>query len=137
MSSLVGRQKTSSAKGASTMRFLKHCGQMLVSCLAILMVFNGATVAQPKRDIQQIIQIWTARGKRVRSARFTWTESLTLTPGAVLGKNTSSDPLPGDATNRIEAALLFDGDRIRYNTEGPMWARDQEKFITRQYYPGR
>lgn len=115
------------------MSHLKCFYYALLSYLAFPMIFNVAAVAQPQRDLQQIIQVWKARENRVRSARFTWTESLTLTPGAVLGKEPSSSPLQDDVTNRINATLLFDGDRIRYNTEGPIWARDQEKFAPRQY----
>jgi hypothetical protein len=95
--------------------------------------------AQGKPDvtIETITKAWQARQERIRSGRFRWTDRITHPKGVfsdfwkksprTAGEVSGTIP-PEDTTFSSTCVLTFDGQKMRYSTDGARWSKKTKKY---------
>lgn len=106
---------------------------------------NSSAQGQGAVTIETIVKAWKEREEQVRSARFVWTETETITRG-FLTKLVDSLPMgqqqlkemgippgsvvpPEDSTHDVPSSLCLDGDKISYSRDARQWSAKEQAYV--------
>lgn len=84
--------------------------------------------------MDDLVRAWTARHQQVRSGRFAWTETKWVRKGSLsaygvgLGGGEQQVVPAADTSFDYHNELVFDGERMRYERDGPTWHSDGNEF---------
>ena len=97
-----------------------------------LQVEHKKPLTRPSVNLRDVFDAWRKRADRVRSARFDWEEKSKSMPVA-----SPIGPLPNAPAEAItvdhRVVLILDGDKVRYEMNGPAWSGIQNKIVDQEY----
>ena len=87
----------------------------------------------PSVSLRDVFDAWRKRADRVRSARFDWEEkSMNIPVAPPIGPLPNAAPAEAITVDH-NAVLILDGDKVRYEVNGPSWSGIQNKIVDQEY----
>jgi hypothetical protein len=85
-------------------------------------------------SVEDLSQAWKAKHQKYRTGRIQWGETRWLRRGSIpvmrgSSMGASGDPVPAsDSKFEFKCSLVFDGEMMRYECDGPVWFDRTNKF---------